>query len=306
MENVQEYQETEELTPGKGPADKADGRVNSEMSDDSIKLYLKEIGRIPLLTAEDEFRIARRIEQGDQKAREELINANLRLVVSVAKRYAGGCGMAFLDLIQEGNMGLMKAVERFDYHRGYKFSTYAMWWIRQAITRAIADQSKTIRIPVHMRDMMNKIRIRSRHFLAEYGREPNVPEIAEMMELPVEKVEEVIKCFGDTVSLEAPIGEEESSFLGDFISDERTPEQFRETEYAMLRDEVAEVLSSLTDREQNILRLRFGFVDGRIWTLEEVGKIYHVTRERIRQIECRALRRLRERRALVSLRSYIE
>ena len=276
------------------------------MTEDSVHLYLKEIGNIPLLDAQQEVEIAKRMEAGDKKAKDELINSNLRLVVSVAKKYVGGSGMSLLDLIQEGNVGLMKAVERFDYHKGYKFSTYAMWWIRQSVTRAIADQSKTIRIPVHMRETMNKIRKESRRFLSETGREPTAKEISEFMKIPCERVEEILKCFGNTVSLETPIGEEEDTSLADFIADDHTPEQFRTTEYTMLQDELEGLLSTLTEREQMVLKLRYGFVDGRIWTLEEIGKIYHVTRERIRQIECRAIRRLRYKRSMENLRSYIE
>lgn len=276
------------------------------MQDDSVRLYLREIGQFPLLNAEREQQVAARIEQGDQLAKQELINSNLRLVVSVAKRYVGGSKMTLLDLIQEGNIGLIKAVEKFDYHKGYKFSTYAMWWIRQTITRSIADQSKLIRIPVHMREHMNRIRKASRELLAETGREPTTEELAARLGIEQEKAEEIIKLFGDTISLETPIGDEADSSLGEFISDESMPEQFHNAEQNMMREEVNEILSGLTDREQHILRLRFGFVDGRIWTLEEVGKEYHVTRERIRQIEARALRHLRNNRGAKRLKVYIE
>jgi len=277
----------------------------SEITDDSIKLYLKEIGNIPLLTADEEIKIAQRMEQGDKSAMDELTKANLRLVVSVAKRYVGGSGMTFLDLVQEGNIGLMKAVSKFDYHKGYKFSTYAMWWIRQSVTRAIADQSKTIRIPVHLRETMNKIKRYSRDFFLGTGREPTREEIAAYVNKPLDKVEEIMLCFHDPVSLETPIGEEDSCIV-DFISDENMPEQFQSIEYIMMRDELNEMISTLTEREQTILRLRFGFLNGRIWTLEEVGKIFHVTRERIRQIEARALRRLKSKRTTKQLKSYIE
>lgn len=214
--------------------------------------------------------------------------------------------MSFLDLVQEGNVGLMKAAEKFDYEKGFKFSTYATWWIRQAVTRAIADQSRTIRIPVHMRETMNRIRSQSRKFLAENGREPDLNEMAEIMELPVEKMEEILKLFGDTVSLETPVGDEEETSLGEFIPDKSMADQYTETEYLLLQQELSEMLSTLTDREQSVLRLRFGFEDGRVWTLEEVGQVYHVTRERIRQIEARALRRLRHRKNLKELRIYVE
>lgn len=279
---------------------------NAYMQEDSVRLYLREISRIPLLSAEREKQLAERIEQGDEQARQELINSNLRLVVSVAKRYAGGSKMALLDLVQEGNIGLIKAVEKFDYHKGYKFSTYAMWWIRQTITRSIADKSKMIRIPVHMREHMNKVRKSSREFLAETGREPTAVELAGRMGIELEKIEEIIKFFGDTISLETPVGDEADTSLGEFISDESMPEQFHNAEQNMMKEEVNQILSGLTEREQHILRLRFGFVDGRIWTLEEIGKVYHVTRERIRQIEARALRHLRNNRGSKRLRVYIE
>lgn len=276
------------------------------MTDNSVRMYLKEIGNIPLLSACEERELAIRVELGDEKAKKEMANANLRLVVSVAKRYVAGSGMSLQDLIQEGNIGLLKAVEKFDYHKGYKFSTYAMWWIRQGISRAIADQSRTIRIPVHMREQMNKIRRASRQFLVENGREPNPMEIAESMSIPTELVEEVMKYLGDTISLETPVGDNEDSMLGDFIADDDTTDQFAATEYVMLREELQEILSTLTDREQRIIKQRFGFEDGRIRMLEEIGKEFHLTRERIRQIEVRAIKRLRYKPSIKNLRSYIE
>lgn len=276
------------------------------MTDNSVRMYLKEIGNIPLLSVCEERELAIRVELGDEKAKKEMANANLRLVVSVAKRYVAGSGMSLQDLIQEGNIGLLKAVEKFDYHKGYKFSTYAMWWIRQGISRAIADQSRTIRIPVHMREQMNKIRRASRQFLVENGREPNPMEIAESMSIPTELVEEVMKYLGDTISLETPVGDNEDSMLGDFIADDDTTDQFAATEYVMLREELQEILSTLTDREQRIIKQRFGFEDGRIRTLEEIGKEFHLTRERIRQIEVRAIKRLRYKPSIKNLRSYIE
>ncbi len=276
------------------------------MTDDSVKMYLKEIGNIPLLDFKEEIDVARRIEEGDEKARQYLINSNLRLVVSVAKRYVRSSGMSFLDLIQEGNTGLMKAVEKYDYKRGYKFSTYAMWWIRQAITRAIADQSKTIRIPVHIREIMSRIAKLSRVFIVENGREPSITEIADMTHMDRNKVEEIMKLYGDTVSLETPVGEEEDSTLADFIADEKILGQYEQTELKMLGAELESMLSTLTEREQRVLRLRFGFEGDRIYTLEEVGKEFHVTRERIRQIEARAIRRLKSKSASKLLKSYIE
>lgn len=274
--------------------------------DDSVKLYLKEIGRFPLLDAQMECELAQRIELGDELAKEKMIQANLRLVVSVAKRYVGGSGMAFLDLIQEGNTGLIKAVEKFDYHKGYKFSTYAMWWIRQAITRAIADQGRTIRIPVHMKDTMNKMTYAIKKFQTQNGYEPNAEELSEMMDMPKDKVESIMKLYGDTISLESPVGEEEDSVLCDFIADEKMPEQFAQTEKQMLREEIEAVLSSLSQREERILRLRFGFVNDKLYTLEEIGKEFNVTRERIRQIEVRALRRLRTKNVTKVLKDYME
>lgn len=280
--------------------------TSNYLSDDSVRMYLKEIGNIPLLEPSEEIDLAKRMKEGDREARQRLINSNLRLVVSVAKRYVRSSGMSFLDLIQEGNTGLIKAVEKFEYERGYKFSTYAMWWIRQAITRAIADQSKTIRIPVHMRETMNRITRLSRVFAFDYGRDPSIEEIAEMMKMEPEKIEEIMKLYGDTVSLETPIGEEDDSMLVDFIADEKLPEQFEQTERMLLGDEINNILSTLTEREQRVLRLRFGFEGDRIYTLEEVGKEFHVTRERIRQIEARAIRRLKAKSATKLLKSYID
>lgn len=274
--------------------------------EDSVKIYLKEIGRIPLLTYEQEQNLAERIEQGEEKAKIEMVNSNLRLVVSVAKRYVNGSNMTLLDLIQEGNLGLMKAIDKFDYHKGYKFSTYAMWWIRQSITRAIADQSRTIRIPVHMKEQMDKITSASRRYLAEHGREPTVGELAELMRMERDDMQEIVKLYGDTISLNTPIGEEEDSMLIDFVEDDSMPEQFLSIEQVMMREQVHEILKELTEREQRVLKLRFGFVDGRTWTLEEVGKEFHVTRERIRQIEARALRNLRMKRETKKLKTFIE
>ena len=260
--------------------------------EDPVRMYLKEIGKVPLLTAEEEIELAKRMEAGDEKAKQKLAEANLRLVVSIAKRYVGR-GMLFLDLIQEGNLGLIKAVEKFDYEKGYKFSTYATWWIRQAITRAIADQARTIRIPVHMVETINKLIRESRQLLQELGREPLPEEIAERMGISVERVREILKISQEPVSLETPIGEEEDSHLGDFIQDQNVPVPAEATASNLLRDQLNEVLDTLTPREQKVLRLRFGMDDGRARTLEEVGKEFQVTRERIRQIEAKALRRLR-------------
>ena len=273
--------------------------------EDSVKVYLKQIGKIPLLTFEQEQEIAKRIENGDMSAKEEMANANLRLVVSVAKRFVGGSNMSLLDLIQEGNMGLLKAIDKFDYHKGYKFSTYAMWWIKQAITRAIADQSRTIRIPVHMKEQMNKVTRVSRKFHAEHGREATVEELSKIMNMPKDQLEDILKLYEDTVSLETPVGDEEDTMLMNFVADSKVQEQFISAENVMMREQIEEALSILTDREQMVLKLRFGFVDGRIWTLEEVGKDFNVTRERIRQIEARALRRLRMRKETNKLKSYI-
>ena len=260
--------------------------------DDPVRMYLKEIGKVPLLTAEEEIELAQRMEEGDTAAKKRLCEANLRLVVSIAKRYVGR-GMLFLDLIQEGNLGLIKAVEKFDYRKGYKFSTYATWWIRQAITRAIADQARTIRIPVHMVETINKLIRVSRQLLQEYGREPLPEEIAEEMGIPEEKVREIIKIAQEPVSLETPIGEEEDSHLGDFIPDDDAPAPAEAAAFTLLKEQLMSVLSTLTPREEMVLKLRFGLEDGRARTLEEVGKEFKVTRERIRQIEAKALRKLR-------------
>ena len=260
--------------------------------DDPVRMYLKEIGKVPLLTADEEIELAKRMEQGDEEAKKRLSEANLRLVVSIAKRYVGR-GMLFLDLIQEGNLGLIKAVEKFDYRKGYKFSTYATWWIRQAITRAIADQARTIRIPVHMVETINKLIRVSRQLLQEYGREPQPEEIAEVMGIPEDKVREIIKIAQEPVSLETPIGEEEDSHLGDFIPDDDAPAPADAADFTLLKEQLMNVLSTLTPREEMVLKLRFGLEDGRARTLEEVGREFKVTRERIRQIEAKALRKLR-------------
>lgn len=279
---------------------------SSEYIDDSVKIYLRQIGKIPLLTGLQEIEIAKRIEKGDENAKQEMANANLRLVVSVAKRFVRGSNMSLLDLIQEGNIGLLKAVDKFDYHKGYKFSTYAMWWIRQAITRAIADQSRMIRIPVHMKEQMHRVNKVSRKFLLENGREATVDELSENMQIPKEHMDEIMKLFRDTISLDTPVGEEEDSMLMNFVADESMPEQFLSAEHVMMREQIDEILAELSEREQRVLRLRFGFLDGRIWTLEEVGNEFHVTRERIRQIEVRAIQRLRVKQKTKNLKSYIE
>ena len=273
--------------------------------DDPVRMYLKEIGKVPLLTADEEMDLAQRMEQGDEEAKKRLCEANLRLVVSIAKRYVGR-GMLFLDLIQEGNLGLIKAVDKFDWRKGFKFSTYATWWIRQSITRSIADQARTIRSPVHMVETINKqIRV-TRQLLQELGRDPTPEEIAAEMEIPVEKVREISKIAQEPVSLETPIGEEEDSHLGDFIPDEDVPSPADAAAFSMLKEQLDEVLSTLTDREQEVLRLRFGLDDGRQRTLEEVGQMFKVTRERIRQIEAKALRKLRHPNRSKRLRDYLE
>ncbi len=273
--------------------------------DDPVRMYLKEIGKVDLLTAEEEVELAKRIEQEDDSARRELVEANLRLVVSIAKKYVGR-GMLFLDLIQEGNMGLMKAVEKFDYTKGYKFSTYATWWIRQAITRSIADQARTIRIPVHMVETINKLIRVSRQLLQEKGREPTPEEIGEEMDLSADKVREIMKISQEPVSLETPIGEEEDSHLGDFIEDEDAPAPASAASYILLKEQLDDVLDTLTDREKRVLELRFGIEDGRPRTLEEVGKEFGVTRERIRQIEAKALRKLRHPSRSKKLKDYLD
>lgn len=272
---------------------------------DPVRMYLKEIGRVPLLSAENEIELAKRIEQGNEEAKRRLAEANLRLVVSIAKRYVGR-GMLFLDLIQEGNMGLIKAVEKFDYRKGYKFSTYATWWIRQAITRAIADQARTIRIPVHMVETINKLIRVSRQLLQDLGREPTPEEIASEMDLSTEKVREIMKIAQEPVSLETPIGEEDDSHLGDFIEDQDALAPSDAAAYELLKEQLEDVLDTLTEREENVLRLRFGLDDGRTRTLEEVGKVFGVTRERIRQIEAKALRKLRHPSRSKRLKDFLE
>ncbi len=274
-------------------------------TEDPVRMYLKEIGKVPLLSMEDEIELAKRIELGDEEAKQKLAEANLRLVVSIAKRYVGR-GMQFLDLIQEGNLGLIKAVEKFDYKKGYKFSTYATWWIRQAITRAIADQARTIRIPVHMVETINRLIRVSRQLLQELGREPTAEEISERMDLPVERVREIMKISQEPVSLETPIGEEEDSHLGDFIQDDHVMVPADAAAFTLLHEQLMEVLDTLTEREQKVLKLRFGLVDGRPRTLEEVGKEFNVTRERIRQIEAKALRKLRHPSRSKKLKDYLD
>ena len=293
----------------------ADGDVDLESIDlsvpegvsieDPVRMYLKEIGKVNLLTADEEIELAKRMEEGDEDAKKRLAEANLRLVVSIAKRYVGR-GMLFLDLIQEGNLGLIKAVEKFDYRKGYKFSTYATWWIRQAITRAIADQARTIRIPVHMVETINKLIRVSRQLLQELGREPTPEEIAEEMDMPVDRVREILKISQEPVSLETPIGEEEDSHLGDFIQDDNVPVPADAAAFTLLKEQLVEVLGTLTDREQKILRLRFGLDDGRARTLEEVGREFNVTRERIRQIEAKALRKPRHPSRSRKLKDYLD
>ena len=286
--------------------DKIDLSVPEGVSiEDPVRMYLKEIGKVPLLSAEEEIELAKKMEQGDENAKKRLAEANLRLVVSIAKRYVGR-GMLFLDLIQEGNLGLIKAVEKFDYRKGYKFSTYATWWIRQAITRAIADQARTIRIPVHMVETINKLIRVSRQLLQELGREPTPEEIAEEMDMPVDRVREILKISQEPVSLETPIGEEEDSHLGDFIQDYNVPVPADAAAFTLLKEQLVEVLGTLTEREQKVLRLRFGLDDGRARTLEEVGKEFNVTRERIRQIEAKALRKLRHPSRSRKLKDYLD
>ena len=311
MESVYEYLENQNIdvigfTEDQTEEEKIDISLPDGISiDDPVRMYLKEIGKVPLLTADEEIELARRMENGDEEAKKRLAEANLRLVVSIAKRYVGR-GMLFLDLIQEGNLGLIKAVEKFDYRKGYKFSTYATWWIRQAITRAIADQARTIRIPVHMVETINKLIRVSRQLLQELGRDPSPDEIAEELEMPVSKVREIMKIAQEPVSLETPIGEEEDSHLGDFIEDKEMMIPADAAAYTLLKEQLLEVLDTLTDREQKVLRLRFGLDDGRSRTLEEVGKEFNVTRERIRQIEAKALRKLRHPSRSKKLRDYLE
>ena len=286
--------------------DKIDLSVPEGVSiEDPVRMYLQEIGKVSLLTADEEIELAKRMEQGDEEAKKRLAEANLRLVVSIAKRYVGR-GMLFLDLIQEGNLGLIKAVEKFDYRKGYKFSTYATWWIRQAITRAIADQARTIRIPVHLVETINKLIRVSRQLLQELGREPTPEEIAEEMKMPVDRVREILKISQEPVSLETPIGEEEDSHLGDFIQDDNVPVPADAAAFTLLKEQLIEVLGTLTEREQKVLRLRFGLDDGRARTLEEVGKEFNVTRERIRQIEAKALRKLRHPSRSRKLKDYLD
>ena len=326
MEKIFEYLESQNIdvlriSPDTDDADDVEilltdeDEVDMEMIDlsvpdgisieDPVRMYLKEIGKVPLLSAEEEIELAKRMAEGDEDAKKRLAEANLRLVVSIAKRYVGR-GMLFLDLIQEGNLGLIKAVEKFDYQKGFKFSTYATWWIRQAITRAIADQARTIRIPVHMVETINKLIRVSRQLLQELGREPLPEEIAEELDMPVERVREILKISQEPVSLETPIGEEEDSHLGDFIQDDNVPVPAEAAAATLLKEQLGEVLDTLTDREQKVLRLRFGMNDGRARTLEEVGKEFDVTRERIRQIEAKALRKLRHPSRSRKLRDYLD
>ena len=304
-EEAEEVPEAPAGAPRKRRGDSAFQVPEGVAIDDPVRMYLKEIGRVPLLTAAEEVEFAKRIEAGDEEAKKRLAEANLRLVVSIAKRYVGR-GMLFLDLIQEGNLGLIKAVEKFDYRKGYKFSTYATWWIRQAITRAIADQARTIRIPVHMVETINKLIRVQRQLLQEQGRDPTPEEIAEQMGITVERVREIQKVAQEPVSLETPIGEEEDSHLGDFIEDEDAPAPAEAAGYQLLKEQLEEVLDTLTNREEKVLRLRFGLSDGRARTLEEVGQVFGVTRERIRQIEAKALRKLRHPTRSKKLRDYLD
>ena len=301
MPEIEELNEIEEVTE----EEMADVKIDDSYStDDPVRMFLKEIGKVPLLTAEEEVELAIRMSQGDEEAKRRMTEANLRLVVSIAKRYVGR-GMLFLDLIQEGNLGLIKAVEKFDYTKGYKFSTYATWWIRQAITRAIADQARTIRIPVHMVETINKVIRVSRQLLQELGHDPSAEEIAAEMDMPVDKVREILKIAQEPVSLETPIGEEEDSHLGDFIPDEDASEPSEAASFSLLKEQLMEGLDTLTPREKKVLELRFGIVDGRTRTLEEVGKEFNVTRERIRQIEAKALRKLRHPSRSKKLRDFL-
>ena len=299
---LDELEEIDEVTEEE--IAEADSMVDSYSTDDPVRMYLKEIGKVSLLTQEEEIELAVRMSQGDEEAKRRMAEANLRLVVSIAKRYVGR-GMLFLDLIQEGNLGLIKAVEKFDYTKGYKFSTYATWWIRQAITRAIADQARTIRIPVHMVETINKVIRVSRQLLQELGHDPSAEEIAAEMNIPVEKVRDILKIAQEPVSLETPIGEEEDSHLGDFIPDEDASEPSEAASFSLLKEQLMSVLATLTPREEKVLRLRFGIEDGRTRTLEEVGKEFNVTRERIRQIEAKALRKLRHPSRSKKLRDFL-
>ena len=302
LPEVEDLAEIEEVTEEE--ISDTDALMDSFSTDDPVRMYLKEIGKVPLLTPDEEIALATRMSQGDEEAKHRMTEANLRLVVSIAKRYVGR-GMLFLDLIQEGNLGLIKAVEKFDYTKGYKFSTYATWWIRQAITRAIADQARTIRIPVHMVETINKTIRVSRQLLQELGHDPSAEEIAEEMDMPVEKVRDILKIAQEPVSLETPIGEEEDSHLGDFIPDEDASEPSEAASFSLLREQLEEVLDTLAPREKKVLELRFGIVDGRTRTLEEVGKEFNVTRERIRQIEAKALRKLRHPSRSKKLRDFL-
>ena len=302
LPELEELEEIEEVTEEEIASTEA--MVDTFATDDPVRMYLKEIGKIPLLTPDEEIQLATKMAGGDEDAKRRMAEANLRLVVSIAKRYVGR-GMLFLDLIQEGNLGLIKAVEKFDYTKGYKFSTYATWWIRQAITRAIADQARTIRIPVHMVETINKVIRVSRQLLQELGHDPSPEEIAEEMGMPVEKVRDILKIAQEPVSLETPIGEEEDSHLGDFIPDEEASEPSEAASFTLLKEQLMSVLSTLTPREEKVLRLRFGIEDGRTRTLEEVGKEFNVTRERIRQIEAKALRKLRHPSRSKKLRDFL-
>lgn len=309
IETLEEEIEAEKIVSSaskKGTKENDDEDIPKSVAvDDPVRMYLKEIGKVPLLTAEEEIDLAKRMEAGEEYAKQKLCEANLRLVVSIAKKYVGR-GMLFLDLIQEGNLGLIKAVDKFDWRKGYKFSTYATWWIRQAITRSIADQARTIRIPVHMVETINKLMRIQRQLLQEYGRDATPEEIAAEMDITVEKVREILKIAQEPVSLETPIGEEEDSHLGDFIPDEEVPAPVEAAAFSMLKEQLLEVLDTLTDREQKVLKLRFGLEDGRARTLEEVGKQFDVTRERIRQIEAKALRKLRHPSRSKKLKDYLE
>ena len=302
---VEEMEIPDDITSDISELESDLGSTEGVAIDDPVRMYLKEIGKVPLLSAAEEIEIAKRMADGDQDAKKQLAEANLRLVVSVAKRYVGR-GMLFLDLIQEGNLGLIKAVEKFDYRKGYKFSTYATWWIRQAITRAIADQARTIRIPVHMVETINKLIRVNRQLLQEYGREPRPDEIAREMGISEEKVREIIKVAQEPVSLETPIGEEEDSHLGDFIPDDDAPAPAEVAAFTLLKEQLMEVLDTLTPREEKVLRLRFGLDDGKARTLEEVGREFNVTRERIRQIEAKALRKLRHPSRSTKLKDFLE